>query len=271
MNTLISRLAQKAPAYRQCLLCNLGQHSFIVKLGTTVVYLDPFVTHLPGRFLPPPLEAKDITNADIVTGSHDHGDHIDRPAWPAIAATSPQAMFIVPEAVRPTVKEVPGKRLKGLNAGESFAFKDVTITAVPAAHELLDKDEKTGLYPYLGYIVQGNGVTIYHAGDTCLYEGMAALLRSWKIDIALLPINGRDAKRLKNNCIGNMTFQEAVDLAGAIRPRIAIPAHFDMFKGNTEDPKKFTDYLRIKYPDIKYARPSIGKITRFDFFCDSVK
>ena len=264
MNTIISRLSKNI-SDGQCLLCNLGQHSFIVKLGGTIVYLDPFVTHLSGRLLPPPLEADEITNADIVTGSHDHGDHIDRPSWPAIATASPQAVFIVPKAVKPSIREVPSNRMKGLNAGESITIRDVTVTAVPAAHELLDKDQKTGLYPYLGYIVQGNGVTIYHSGDTCIYEGMAKLLRKWKIDIALLPINGRDAKRLRRNCIGNMTFQEAVDLAGAIRPKMAIPAHFDMFRGNTEDPRKFIDYLKIKYPDIACARPPRGKVVHISF------
>ncbi|MGA2618579.1 MAG: hypothetical protein ABSF26_13280 [Thermoguttaceae bacterium] len=84
--------------------------------------------------------------------------------------------------------------------------------------------------------------------DTCLYEGMQAGLRRWPLDLALLPINGRDAKRLAANCIGNMTYQEAADLAGAIRPGLTVPTHFDMFATNCEDPQLFVDYMRIKYP-----------------------
>jgi len=48
-----------------------------------------------------------------------------------------------------------------------------------------------------------------------------------------------------------MTYQEAADLAGAVKPQLTIPAHFDMFAGNCEDPKLFTDYMRIKYPHLK--------------------
>ncbi|MER2105044.1 MAG: hypothetical protein ABS999_24480, partial [Pseudomonas atacamensis] len=44
--------------------------------------------------------------------------------------------------------------------------------AIAAAHEFLDRDEGTGLYPCLQYIIEGNGVRIYHAGDTLRYEGM---------------------------------------------------------------------------------------------------
>ncbi len=258
--SLPGRFNKRTPAPGHCLLCHLGQHSFIAKLGDTIIYLDPFLTPSLKRLVPPPIRPKDAKNADIVTGSHDHGDHIDRPAWPTIAAAAPKAVFVVPEAVRPSITEVPAKRLHGLNAGESFTHAGVTITAVPAAHEFLDRDEKTGLYPYLGYILQGNGVTIYHAGDTCLYEGMAALLRQWTIDVAILPINGRDGERLRRNCIGNMTFQEAADLAGAIKPRVTVPAHFDMFIGNTASARDFITYMSVKYPDLKTIRPRLGNI-----------
>ena len=114
---------------------------------------------------------------------------------------------------------LPDDRVLGIDEGIVVQHEAVTVTAVPAAHEFLDEDPATGLHPYLGFIMEGNGFRLYHAGDTCLYEGMQAKLRRWPLDLALLPINGRDAKRLAANCIGNMTYQEAADLAGAIRPR----------------------------------------------------
>ena len=41
-----------------------------------------------------------------------------------------------------------------------------------------------------------------------------------------------DAKRYRQNCIGNMTYQEAADLAGEIDPQMVIPGHWDMFADN---------------------------------------
>ena len=88
------------------------------------------------------------------------------------------------------------------------------------------------------------GIRIHHAGDTVRYEGMLRKIKAFgAIDVQLLPINGRDAERYRNNCIGNMTYQEAADLAGEVGPRIVIPGHWDMFADNSVDPKAFADYL----------------------------
>ena len=68
----------------------------------------------------------------------------------------------------------------------------------------------------------------------------------------LLPINGRDGRRYRANTIGNLTYQEAVDLAGEVRPGLVCPAHHGMFVYNTADPGLFVDYLTAKYPSQKY-------------------
>lgn len=240
----------------------LGQHGFVLKLGHTVVYVDAFLSALPGRTVPPLLSPDHITNADLVLGSHDHADHIDRAAWPAIAQASPGCRFIVPDLVRDSVVndlELPAERVLGLNAGQTLDLGDCRITGVAAAHEFLDCDAATGRYPYLGFVIEGNGCTLYHAGDCCLYEGLVATLKRWRFDAVFLPINGRDAKRLAAGCIGNMTYQEAADLAGALQPRLTIPTHFEMFDMNSVDPALFLDYMRVKYPHLQILRPEHGR------------
>jgi len=98
--------------------------------------------------------------------------------------------------------------------------------------------------------VRVDGLTLCHMGDTCVYDGLTGRLKAaGEIDLLMLPINGRDAKRLRRNCIGNMTYQEAVDLAGQVTPRLTVPGHYDMFEGNTEDPALFASYMEIKYPE----------------------
>ena len=268
INTLIKRLNALRLQKGEYALVHLGQHSFILKLGKTVIYLDPYLTPEKNRLISPLLMSEDITNADIIAGSHDHGDHIDRPAWPALAVASPDAAFIVPAAVRAAVCRdtgVAGNRIFGLNDGQSIELAGVKIMAVAAAHELLDYNPDTGLYPYLGYVFEGNGVTVYHSGDCCLYEGLQTTLKKWSFDVVILPINGRDAKRLKRNCIGNMTYQEAADLAGALQPKLTIPAHYDMFAMNSLNPKLFFDYMKVKYPHLKCAKPRLGTIFRGNF------
>ena len=83
-----------------------------------------------------------------------------------------------------------------------------------------------------------------------LEEATAALEAcEWEmLDAALLPINGRDGVRYRNNLIGNMTFQEAADLAGEVKAGTVIPGHWDMFAENLGDPEAFADYFGAKYP-----------------------
>ncbi|MDK2809048.1 MAG: hypothetical protein PWP24_1785, partial [Clostridiales bacterium] len=123
---------------------------------------------------------------------------------------------------------------------------------VASAHEFLDRDEE-GAYPYMGFVLEGAGLRIYHPGDTCIYEGYFQKLRDLgAIDIMFLPINGRDGKRYQSNIIGNMTYQEAVDLAGAMHPGLVVPGHYEMFEGNRENPALFEDYLKAKYKGVPY-------------------
>ena len=184
-------------------------------------------------------------------GTHDHPDHMDHAAWQVWAKCCPDSLFVFPAAHLGRVLDdgVATGRCRGLNAGESCRIGDVTIRAIAAAHEFLAPDPATGLYPCLQYIIEGNGLRLYHAGDTLRYEGMLPQLQAFgPIDAALLPINGRDGARYRRNCIGNMTFQEAADLAGELGPRLVIPGHWDMFADNPGDPNAFADYLDAKYP-----------------------
>lgn len=258
---LINEVNATEVAHGQCAFWWLGQHGFILKLGQTVLYIDAYLSPSDARNIPPLLRPSEVTNATGILGTHDHGDHIDRPCWPAMAAASPNAILLAPLFVRESVINdlglSPG-RVVGLDDGISATVGDVKITAVPAAHELLSTHPETGQNEFLGLVFEGNGFCAYHAGDTCIYEGLRQRLRKWKFDLAFLPINGRDAKRLSSGCIGNMTYQEAVDLAGAVQPGMTVPTHFEMFDGNTENPQLFMDYIAVKYPNLKAQIPQHG-------------
>jgi L-ascorbate metabolism protein UlaG (beta-lactamase superfamily) len=247
----------------ECAFWWLGQLSYILKLADKVLYLDPYLSPSKARTTGPLLKPEEVTNAAVITGSHDHSDHIDRPVWPALARSSPQAKFVVPALLAAKLSgalKIPEDRFVGLDDGASAEPAGIKITGVASAHEFLDQDRATGKYPYLGFVIEASGCRIYHSGDTCKYEGMETRLKQFGgFDVAFLPINGRDAPRLRSNCIGNMTFQEAVDLAGAAGVRLAVPSHWDMFKNNSEDPQKFVDYMSVKFPRVRTLVPKHGE------------
>ena len=231
-----------------------GQMGFGIRLAGRLLFLDAFLSPHPGRNVPPAVDVNAPQSADFVFGTHDHIDHIDRDAWRLIAHASPTTRFVVPELHRASVTAqlgVTDDRVIGVDEDKPATLGDITVRAVASAHEFLDTDPATGLHPHLGYVLEADGLRLYHAGDCCLYEGLQAKLRAvGPIDAMFLPINGRDGVRYRRHLIGNMTAQEAVDLIGAIRPRLAIPGHYEMFDGNRGDPGLFTDYLDAKYPGL---------------------
>ena len=119
----------------------------------------------------------------------------------------------------------------GLEIGQSTEARPFRIEAVPAAHDELGPD-------YVGYIVRFGPWTIYHSGDTLLYEGMAKRLRPHNVDVALLPINGRAPER---RVAGNLNATEAAQLGKQIGARTVIPCHYEMFEFNTADPEDFAE------------------------------
>ena len=266
-NALIADINSQAAPAGTGYVWWLGQHSFVLKLGPCVIYLDPFLTPSPRRRVPPLLSPGQLANADLILGTHEHTDHIDKPSWPQIATASPRARFVVPELLRERLASETGIRLErfvGCDDGKVLHLDGIQVEGVAAAHEFLDRDPTSGQYPSLGFIVRGHGCAIYHAGDTCVYEGLQRRLSRSRLDLAMLPINGRDAERLARNCIGNMTYQEAVDLAGALAPGLTVPAHFDMFAGNTEAPELFAAYMQVKFPHVRAVVPGYGERIVFE-------
>ncbi|NOZ23167.1 MAG: MBL fold metallo-hydrolase [Planctomycetes bacterium] len=243
----------------------LGQMGFVVKAGNHIIYLDPYLSPNPRRQVAPFFKPEEVTNATLICGTHDHSDHIDRPVWPALAEASPGAKFLVPELFRERLSEelsIPAERFVGMDDGAAIEIGGARITGVASAHELLDMDPDSGRHPYLGFVFEVGGCTFYHSGDSCKYEGLETKLKAWRFDLLCLPINGRDAERLARNCIGNMTYQEAVDLAGALMPGMIIPGHWDMFSGNPGDPDAFTQYANVKYPKLNVCVPKQGECVR---------
>jgi L-ascorbate metabolism protein UlaG (beta-lactamase superfamily) len=89
---------------------------------------------------------------------------------------------------------------------------------------------------YTGYVAKFGPWTVYHPGDTMLYDGMATRLRPFKVDVALLPINGSAPERRVS---GNLNAREAASLAKKIGARLTIPMHYDMFTFNTAPASDF--------------------------------
>lgn len=243
----------------------LGQSGFLVQWQGRHILIDPYLSdsltrkyaatdkpHI--RMTERVIDPVRLDFIDVVTSSHNHTDHLDPETLQPLAKANPHLVMVCPEANRVTVRErsgLPDDRIIGLDAalpvGSLAAVAGFEFHAVPAAHESLDTD-KLGRHIYLGFVVKVGPWTLYHSGDTVLFEGMAELLRPFQIDVALLPINGRAPERRVS---GNLWGREAAHLAKDIGAGVVIPCHYDLFTFNTATTDEFVATCQqLKQPHV---------------------
>lgn len=247
MSAVMNEFSTAALAADEMIICRLGQHSFLLRTNDVKIAFDPYLNDIPRRLIKPLIEAEELADFDLIFGSHDHSDHIDRPMLKTMSGG--KVRFVFPRAVVNSIDGIDRDRIIAIDADESIEYKNIRINAIASAHEFLEYDEQ-GFCRNLGFIVSVGGHIVYHSGDCCVYDGLLSKLKEFSPDIVMLPINGRDARRYAANCIGNMTYQEAVDLAGMCNAVMVIPAHYDMFEGNTENVELFDAYVKVKYPHL---------------------
>jgi L-ascorbate 6-phosphate lactonase len=252
---LIGRIDALEVGGRSLAFWGLGQVGVAIKGPTGVLYVDHYLTDSDGeggslpRTFPPPLVPTEVTNASAVLLTHVHIDHTDPDTILPLSKASPESRLVAPFTSRDTLIEagLDEGRVVVPEVGDPLEISGVMVTAVPSAHTELEYDPERG-YPYLGYVIEWNDVTVYHAGDSVVYDGLVETLSAWDIDLAFIPINGRDFFRTERNIIGNMNFREAAELTETLDIGLIVPTHYDLIEGNTADPGHFVSHLYALNP-----------------------
>jgi L-ascorbate metabolism protein UlaG (beta-lactamase superfamily) len=186
----------------------LGHDGFRVD-GSRTLYFDPW-------------EVTSDIKADVIMISHDHYDHCSPDD---VAKLSKPYTVVVTEPE--SAKKLSGN-VKTITPGQTIDVNGVKITGVPSYNT--DKQFHPQQNNWLGFIAEIDGVKIYHAGDTDFIPEMKKL----DVDIALLPVSGTYV----------MTADQAIQAARAIKPKIAIPMHYDKIVGTVSDAEKFANALK---------------------------
>jgi L-ascorbate metabolism protein UlaG (beta-lactamase superfamily) len=228
----------------------LGQVGVVIKGAGGVIYVDPYLTDSDGeggnlpRTFPPPLAPEEVTNATAVLLTHVHIDHTDPDTVLPLSEASSEARFVASFTSSDTLVEagLDEDRILVPEVGVPVEVAGARVTALPSSHTELEHDPERG-YPYLGYVIEWNDVTVYHAGDTVVYDGLIETLSAWDIDIAFVPINGRDYFRTERGIVGNADFRETAELTETLDIGLIVPTHYDLIEGNTVDPGHFVSHL----------------------------
>jgi L-ascorbate 6-phosphate lactonase len=230
------------------LLTWIGQSGFLLRTPAIRLAVDPFLSDHPDRRYPAPVGPGDLAGTELVLASHQHLDHLDAPALRVLLGRDQRVRVVVPAPVVPVAAAagLPTDRLVGAVPGRPLDAGDVTVHPIPALHGVHVADAYThglpgdgGQVRYLGYVLETPAGRLYHAGDTLRFPGQAELLARLGVELALLPINGRDPEREARDIVGNLDGDEALGLARDADVGSVVPMHYDLMEGNLGDPDAF--------------------------------
>ncbi len=193
----------------------LGHSCFIIE-GRDRIIIDPFIKGNP-------LCKEKLNNikVDIVAVTHSHDDHFGN----AIEIAKRNRAKIVAIHEIACYAQSKGVDAEGINIGGGIKIRNSEIYMVPAFHS--SSGAPAGL-------IIDTEKPVYHAGDTCLFSDMKLIGELYKPYLALLPIGGRYT----------MDARQAAMAVELIKPKIAIPMHYNTFDLIKCDPEEFKKMVK---------------------------
>jgi L-ascorbate metabolism protein UlaG (beta-lactamase superfamily) len=234
----------------------LGQAGFAIRTARQLILVDPYLSNALAekyrdapfkhtRMMESPLAPDEPRGVDYIFATHAHSDHLDPGSIGKIMALNPECRLVCPKSARGKALErgADPDRIVHLSSLEKRSLGRFSVEMIPSAHEEL-ADDGRGNILFAGYIFAIEGIKLYHSGDCVPYDGLAMLLRERGVNIALLPVNGRDQYRREHGVPGNFTVEEAAELCVEASIPFLIPHHFGMFEFNTVPPEEIELRLR---------------------------
>lgn len=197
----------------------LGHDSFVLS-GSIKIIIDPY-------------RITQHDKADLVLVSHNHFDHLSVDDLKNVCTE--KTMIVAADECINMITGFAFKEKIGILPGQERTVLGTKIWAVPAYNlDKINPDTRKPFHPKednkVGFVVQMDGVMIYHTGDTDLIPEMADI----QPDIALVPVSGTYV----------MTAKEASQAISKIKPKIAIPMHYGTIVGSKKDADDLKNMVR---------------------------
>ncbi len=198
-----------------------GHSCFELSEGETTVLVDPFLK--PNN--PAAVASAEEVEATHVVISHGHADHM---ADAVGVATRTGAECVAIVEIAKWLEEHGVEKAHDPNLGGTVSFDWGWVKLVPAWHTStiagsaeapFSPTPGTVIGTASGLLINLGGVTVYHAGDTCLFSDMKLIAERNPIDVAMLPVGGHYT----------MDRHDGVVAAEFLGAGTVIPMHFNTF------------------------------------------
>lgn len=243
----------------------IGHASFAIQLGGKTALVDPVMSERLGpgirRNVAPGLSWAALPpKIDVVLITHNHRDHLD---VPTLRKLGKEPTYVVPRGLRAWFEKKGWPKVVELDWWERTEVEGLDITFVPSQHWSRRGLTDTNTSWWGGYVVQREGLRVYHSGDTAWFDGFELIgKRCGPIDAAMLPI-GAYAPRwfMKNQHMNPEDATRAFEALGAKR---FVAMHWGTFKLTDEDLLEPPTFLRQVWeefglPDQQRLIPAIGE------------
>lgn len=195
----------------------MGHASFRLEIGDQILLVDPWVTGNP-KF-PAERRAEAIAGATAILVTHGHGDH----AADALAiSTDTGAPLVGIFDLMSYWADTEGANVIGFNKGGTVRLGDVAVTMVAAVHSSSMRVDGKLTYAgaEAGFMVEGEGRTLYISGDTDVTADMGVWNDLHKPEIGILSAGGHFTMDMKRAAYAARTFFEF---------KTVIPCHYKTF------------------------------------------
>ena len=205
-----------------------GQSTIYFESNGKKVIVDPFISGNDKSDLD-----EQTLDVDYIILTHGHGDHFGDVVE---LANRNHATVIGSAEVQGYLTTYHGiEHAHGMNIGGKYKFEFGTVKFVQAFHSSSYTNED-GIPIYLGMpmgvIIEAEGKTIYHAGDTGLFSDMKLIAERHPVDVCFIPIG-------YNFTMGIEDASYAIN--ELVKPKISVPIHYNTFPLIEQDPEKFKE------------------------------
>lgn len=209
-----------------------GQSTIYFEANGKKVIVDPFITG-NGQS---DLDASTL-KVDYIILTHGHGDHFGD----TIELANRNHATVIGSAelgdYLTTYHNV--ENVRPMNIGGKAEFDFGNLKFVQAFHSSSLTDEN-GVPVYLGMpmglILEIEGKTIYHTGDTGLFSDMKLIADRHPVDVCFIPIGDNFTMGIDDASYAINSF---------IKPKISVPIHYDTFELIEQDPNKFKQAVSV--------------------------
>jgi L-ascorbate metabolism protein UlaG (beta-lactamase superfamily) len=207
----------------------LGHAALAIAVGGRKLLIDPYLSENPAAAA----KAGDV-DADFILITHGHYDHIGDTL--AIARRTGAIVLSTPGVARWLAAQGAG-RVQEQGIGGKTAQPFGTLQLTKAVHDGSLPDRSSGGAPAGFVIISPEGRKAYIAGDTFLFDEMAAIGEE-NLDLAVLPIGGKFT----------MDPGDALRAVELLRPQAALPYHYGTWQMIQQDPERWKRDVEASTP-----------------------